>query len=65
MYEEQMNELAAQYLKQHLRPFKNVAERAYKDGFQDALKFIRMRHEMDNEEFDYGHNINHHSEDEA
>lgn len=26
MYEEQMNELAAQYVKQHIRPFKTVAE---------------------------------------
>ena len=62
MYEKQMNELATQYVKLHLRPFKPIVERAYKDGFQDALKFIRMRHEMDNEEFDYGHNVNHKEE---
>lgn len=63
MSEELINEFTARYVKGILRPFKKIAERAYKDGLQDAMKFIRMRHEMDNDEFDYGHDVKYNSEE--
>ena len=57
MKEEIINQLAEEYVKQHLVAFKKIAERAYKDGLRDAEKYRRMELEAENSEFDYGHNV--------
>lgn len=64
MMNKELDVLAQEYTKTIVRPFKRTAERAFKDGYEAAMKAVRQRLDMENGEFDYGHNINHHSEEE-
>ena len=59
-----LDKLAQEYIKTCIRPFKRVAERAFKDGYEAAQKHVRQRLEMENTEYDYGHNIKNNSEEE-
>ena len=63
MNEELMNQLAEDYVKNVVSAFKIVAAKAYKDGLQDAMKIVRQRLEMENTEFDYGHNVTRREDD--
>ena len=58
MSEELINELTARYVSGISRPFKKIAERAYKDGLRDAVKMNKHLQELENTEFDYGHSTN-------
>lgn len=57
MSEELINELTARYVSGISRPFKKIAERAYKDGLKDAVKMNKRLQELENTEFDYGHDV--------
>ena len=53
-----MNELAEEYTKNHIRPFKKVAARAFKDGYREALKSLRNLLELGNTECFYVNDSN-------
>ena len=52
-----LDKLAKEYTRMHVHPFKKIAERSFRDGYEAAMKEVRQRLEVDNTEFDYGHNI--------
>lgn len=64
MMNKELDELAQEYTKTIVRPFKRAAEIAFKDGYEAAMKAVRQRLDMENGEFDYGHNVKHYSEEE-
>lgn len=57
MIEKLIHELVEDYTKNVVSSFKIVAGKAYKDGLRDGLKLTRQLLEMENTEYDYGHNI--------
>ena len=57
MIEKLINELVEDYTKNVVSSFKIVAGKAYKDGLRDGLKLTRQLLDMENTEFDYGHNV--------
>ena len=61
--DEEVEALSATYAKRYISRFKKVAEQAYKDGLRDALAIVQKKTELDNSEFDYGHNVKHYSDE--
>ena len=57
MKEKLIDELVENYTKNIVSSFKIVAGKAYKDGINAGLKLTRQLLEMENSEFDYGHNV--------
>lgn len=57
MTEKMINELVEEYTKNVVSSFKIVAGKAFKDGLIEGIKHSRQLLEMENTEFDYGHNV--------
>ena len=57
MIEKLIDELVENYTKNVVSSFKIVAGKAYKDGIKAGLKLTRQLLDMENTEFDYGHNV--------
>ena len=53
-----MNKMAEEYSRMHVHPFKKVAERAFKDGYREALKSLRNLLELENTECFYVNDSN-------